>query len=206
MKLKKRIICLVDGFNLYHALADNLAYRKFKWLNLRKLCESFISDDEVVENIFYFSAYARWDPKKVARHKIYIEALQLVNVQSILSEFKHKDKRCRKCGKIYKTYEEKQTDVRIAITLFQKAIDDKFDKAIIISADSDLIPAIEAVKGMFLAKEIKLLIPITRRAEALKIAVDNYSKIKTKHLASCQFDDSIILSSGKVITRPAEWY
>ncbi|GAJ06134.1 unnamed protein product, partial [marine sediment metagenome] len=64
--------------------------------------------------------------------------------------------------------EEERTDVNIAIYLFKLAIQDKFDKAYIISGDSDLIPSIEAVKILFPHKQIGVTIPIGRRAELLK--------------------------------------
>ena len=56
----------------------------------------------------------------------------------------HKTK-CHLCNKHYLTHKEKRTDVNIALKLFCDAIDDLYDKALIISADSDLIPAIQAV-------------------------------------------------------------
>jgi hypothetical protein len=36
-----RVIAFVDGFNLYHSLADNPDYHKYKWLDIRKLIEIF---------------------------------------------------------------------------------------------------------------------------------------------------------------------
>ncbi|MDP2944811.1 MAG: hypothetical protein Q8N86_00415, partial [Atribacterota bacterium] len=59
---------------------------------------------------------------------------------------------------------------------------DKFDKAYIISGDSDLIPSVEAVKALFPHKQIGVIIPIGRRAELLKLKCDFHMKIKEKHL------------------------
>ena len=44
----------------------------------------------------------------------------------------------------------------------------KFDKAFIISGDSDLIPSIRAVKESFPGKEIGVIVPIGRSAIDLK--------------------------------------
>ena len=30
----ERVVAFVDGFNLYHSLEDDTAYKKYKWLNL----------------------------------------------------------------------------------------------------------------------------------------------------------------------------
>lgn len=114
---------------------------------------------------------------------------------------------CRICGKEYSTFEEKQTDVNIAITLFQEAINNEFDTAIIISGDSDLIPAIDGIKKIFPAKEIGLVIPIGRRANELKNVCDFHMKMKEKHLRSSQFPDSIVIDPAKnvVLNRPPTW-
>lgn len=44
-------------------------------------------------------------------------------------------------------YKEKGVDVRLALDLYSLAIEDKFDKAILISSDSDLIPAVRMVQA-----------------------------------------------------------
>ena len=97
-----------------------------------------------------------------------ISGLNHVGVKVILGEFKLKDKKCRSCHCLYKTYEEKQTDVNISIKLFQEAIYDNYDTAMIISGDSDLMPALKAVKQTFPSKQIGVIIPIGRCAESLK--------------------------------------
>ena len=43
-------------------------------------------------------------------------------------------------------YKEKGTDVKIAVDLVIGAVDDHYDTAILISSDTDLIPAIRYIK------------------------------------------------------------
>lgn len=47
-----------------------------------------------------------------------------------------------------KTHEEKETDVRIATQIVVDAYERNYDIAIIVSADSDMVPAIEIAKGI----------------------------------------------------------
>jgi len=208
---KKRILVLVDGFNLYHAIADSRqdgALAKCKWLDIKKLVEIFINKSkEEITQILYFTAYAQWSPAKVLRHKTYVSALRTAGIKPIISPFKLKDMTCRAtCKEKYKTYEEKQTDVEIAINLFEGGIDDTYDKAIIVSADSDLIPAIEAVKRKFPMKEIQILAPPHRGVIELNNVADALSRIKKRHLILAQFPDEIILGEGKgKIVKPSEW-
>ncbi|MBU1124920.1 MAG: NYN domain-containing protein, partial [Candidatus Omnitrophica bacterium] len=118
--------------------------------------------------------------------------------------FRRVDKKCRACFKTYTTYEEKQTDVNIAIQLFETAVKDFWDTGIVISGDSDLIPAIRAVKSTFLSKRIGIVIPIGRRAEELKQSADYHMKLKERHLRSSQFDDTLLVD-GVEIRRPIGW-
>jgi uncharacterized LabA/DUF88 family protein len=200
-----RVVVFIDGFNLYHALDANAAYHKYKWLNLDKFCRCFISPKDTVVDIFYFTSYVTWDPKKLARHQIYVRALQFVGVKPVFGAFRMKDIKCRICHKSYQIPEEKQTDVNIAIKLFQTATLDMWDVALIISGDSDLIPAIEEVKKTFPTKKIGVAIPIGRRAEELKQVTDFHRKVKPKHLESCQFDDEITIDHDIKLHRPYSW-
>ncbi|MCL2689747.1 MAG: NYN domain-containing protein, partial [Chitinispirillia bacterium] len=74
--------------------------------------------------------------------------------KSIYGEFRKVTKCCRDCNSIYNTYEEKETDVNIAIKLYQQAYKNTYDVAIILSGDSDQIPAIRAIKRDFPTKKI----------------------------------------------------
>ncbi len=52
-------------------------------------------------------------------------------------------------------YKEKGVDVRIALDLFRLAIEDSYDKAILISSDSDLLPAVRMVQAK--GKEVEYI-------------------------------------------------
>lgn len=200
-----RVAVFIDGFNLYHSLNDNPTYHKYKWLNLDKFSRCFISPKDTVSDIFYFTSYVTWDSQKLARHQMYVKALQFVGIKPIFGAFRMKDIKCRICHQWYKNHEEKQTDVNITIKLFQTATMDVWDSAPIISGDSDLIPAIEAVKKTFPAKQVGIVIPIGRRAEELKQITDFRRRVKPKHLESCQFDDEITIDHNIVLKRPETW-
>ncbi len=201
----ERVVFFIDGFNLYHALVgNNHKYAAYRWLNLEKLCRIFIRKDQVIEKIFYFSAFAWWMPDKMRRHKIYVRALELNNVKFVSGKFKVKNKTCLICKKTFQTYEEKQTDVNIAVKLFQEAEKDTFDTAIVISGDSDLIPSVEAVRNTFPAKKVGIIIPIERKAEELKRAADFHIKMKEIHLKTAQFPDVVEKDSIKIF-KPEEW-
>lgn len=103
------------------------------------------------------------------------------------------------------TYEEKQTDINIAIKLFELAYLNKFDTAIILSGDSDLVPAIKSVKVNFPDKKIGVLIPINRKADQLKKVSDFYYKIGEMQLNSSILNDPYILKNNERIYCPDNW-
>lgn len=201
----KKVMFFFDGFNVYHSLKEVPQYKKYKWLDLHALSKLFVTKKEVISEVYYFTAYATWLPDSMKRHKILVKALEGAGVKVILGEFKNKDKFCRNCKTWFRTKEEKQTDVNIASYLFREAFLDRYDKAILVTVDSDLVPAIELVKKTFPGKEMVLLTPIRRNSYALQKICDYRMKIKEKHLIASQFPDIIPLQNGKELLRPPEW-
>lgn len=130
-----KIVCLIDGFNLYHSLHSPRNYHKYKWLDLTSFVKKFIGSKDNIIGIYYFTALAVWSPDKVRKHKLFIRAQELNGVEVIYGEFRRRDKKCRLCNKQYQTFEEKQTDVNIAVKLMELTISGEYDKAIIFSGD-----------------------------------------------------------------------
>jgi uncharacterized LabA/DUF88 family protein len=206
-----KIAFFVDGFNLYHSLdyftsgPNPLQYRRYKWLNLYKFASLFVGKLDTLGEVLLFTALATWDPAKVARHKLFIKANESVGVSVVYGEFKRKEKRCLLCKKRYPSFEEKQTDVNIALALFQYAVKDKYDRAVIVSGDTDLIPAIKAVRSTFPAKQIGVIVPIGRSSEDLLKQADFRFKMREHHLASSRFPDQVHLVDKSIIECPANW-
>jgi len=198
-----RYCIYIDGFNVYYALQQP-SYRKYKWLNYRKLAESVIGNNDRLMGIFYFTAIVRWKRDNTLRHKRYITALRWARVDIIEGRFLVKEVRCHRCGRFYKTHEEKRTDVNIALKILGDAIDDLYDKALILSADSDLIPAIQAVHKYTPDKKIGVMFPIGRNNNDLKAEADFRMKMPQKLLQACQFPEQIKIGN-KIIKRPEHW-
>jgi len=186
-------------------ISQKNAQFRYKWIDLNGLSKKFVTKKDKIEDIYYFTALATWSPDKVKRHKIFIKAQELKGIRIIYGEFRKRDKHCRVCKNWYQTFEEKQTDVNIAIKLFELAIQDKYDKALIITGDSDLIHSIKAVKSTFPHKSIGVIIPIGRRAELLKQTCDFHMKMKEKHLKASMLPDEILLGNNKKLERPQKW-
>lgn len=207
MSEKTRIIAFVDGYNLYHAI-KKLNQNHLKWLNLKTLIEQYIhSPTEKIVDVFYFTALAEWKNRRgktgtspVERHKDYILALESVGIKTVYGKFKKKNKSCPSCKKLYPTHEEKETDVNIAMYLTALAYEDSFDTAIIVSADSDLIPPIKLIQSKFKNKKIHILVPPNYYDITIEIrSFCKTSKIKKKILNRCLLENKIEYQGNTII-------
>lgn len=138
------------------------------------------------------------------RHKIYIRALRWARVDTIQGRFQEKQIMCHKCNQLFKTHEEKRTDVNIALKILCDAVDDIYDKAVIVSADSDLIPAIHAVRKYAPDKRIGVMFPIGRTNNDLTKEADFRIKMSQRILQNCQFPKQIKVGNT-IIKRPDSW-
>lgn len=184
---RNRVISFVDGFNLYHAI-DALKRPELKWTDLRALSNVYLkSHSEELNKVFYFSAYAdHVSESKQKAQKTYISALQLKGVNPIMGHFKKKNRKCPTCNYRWVGHEEKETDVNIALFLLNLAYQNAFDRALLISNDSDLAPAIRMVRECFPQKRITIVTPpqCYSSYELLQVASDK-TKIRVDHLERC---------------------
>ncbi|MBX7065791.1 MAG: NYN domain-containing protein [Parachlamydiales bacterium] len=205
---RKRVISFIDGFNLYHAI-DGLNNPSFKWLDLRKLTQEFIHPErEELAHVLYFSTIASHRNQAAQiRQRTYLRALELRGVKIILGQFKQKDRECSKCFARYTGFEEKETDVNIALTLMDLAYQDAYDRAILVTNDSDQVPTIRKVLERFPCKSVTILIPpFTRECNELIRTASAKAKITTMHLQKCQLSEVVSDASGQVVVkRPKEY-
>jgi uncharacterized LabA/DUF88 family protein len=197
----------IDGFNFYHAL-KRLGSHYLKWVNLDALMRRLISPkSEIVVATFYFSAYAHWLPDQWKRHREYVAALKYAGVVPVMGQFKNKDRRCISCGAKWIGHEEKETDVNIALYLLNGAYHDSYDRAYIVSRDSDLKPAVEMVLKQFPNKDIVIVAPPELgHSNDLTLAAGNKRRIKRRQVEDCLFPAVILDPSGNVVaTRPSKY-
>lgn len=142
---KKRVIVYIDGFNFYYGLKTS-SWKRYYWLDVVKLFEMFMRPNQELVSVKYFSARPN-DIGKSKRQDAFFQAnKENPKFKLILGKYLKKEIECFKCHNIIHTHEEKETDVRIATQIVADAYQKNCDIAIIVSADSDMIPAIELAK------------------------------------------------------------
>jgi uncharacterized LabA/DUF88 family protein len=180
-----------------------------KWLDLQKLSGLFIgSQSEQLSQVLYFSSFATHMSEAIqARQKAYIHALQLRGVRPILGQFKNKERFCPHCSSRWMGHEEKETDVNIALGLLDLASQNAYDRALLVSNDSDLAPAVRKVLERFPNKKITIVAPpLSRQCNELIHAASNKTKINIHHLERCLFPEVVSDASGLIsVKRPFEY-
>lgn len=144
---KQRVIVYIDGFNFYYGLKNEARWKRYYWLNIVELFEKFMHPEQELIAVKYFSARPD-DPEQNARQYAFFQAnKENPKFSLILGKYLKKTITCFNCGNIIHTYEEKETDARIVTQIVADAYEKNCDIAIIVSADSDMIPAVELAKA-----------------------------------------------------------
>ena len=97
------------------------------------------------------------------------------------------------------------TDINIAVEMLSDAFNDKYDTAVLISADSDLSGPIKKIKNMFPEKKIVVAFPPARFSFKLQELVHASFTIGRKKLKMSQFPDEVIKKDGYILKRPDKW-
>lgn len=208
--LAKRSIIYIDGFNFYYGAVKGTPH---KWLDLQKYFKLLRQADDI-KKIWYFTA--KVSGNQLARQETYFDALAtLPLIEMVFGLYKLKTLRCKinGCGyqgkKSYKVPEEKGTDVNIALQMLDDAYQGACDRIVLVSGDSDLVPAVKLVKKRHPAIKVTVYIPASDRrrgaARELRRVADKHKSLPTVLLSKAQFPQSLTGASGRNIRKPANW-
>jgi len=203
-----RVIAYVDGFNLYFGLKSK-GWKRYYWLNPWLMAEKLLKPGQTLAAVKYFTArisYHPSDPKKHVRQSTWLEAVEsLPSTHLFYGHYLPKTIQCYSCGATWNSHEEKMTDVNIAVELLGDAFDDAFDTALVISADSDLAPPVEAVLRRFPGKRVVAVAPPGRQSKKLESVATARFRLGRKVLQDSQFPDQYTKPDGFVLRRPSSW-
>ena len=204
----QRVSVYVDGFNLYYGLKSK-GWRRYYWLNLYRLAENLLKPGQRLTLVRYFTArvFIRPDdPEQHERQKVYLEALEtLPGLHIHYGYFLPKRGTCPRCGLIRETYEEKMTDVNIAVELLGDAQDDAFDTAIVISGDSDLSGTVETVRRRYSEKRVIVAFPPNRISLRLRQTATASFVIGRDALRDSLLPEQVAKADGFILVKPPQW-
>lgn len=212
----KRITFYVDGFNFYFGLKRSKTldsdWRKLYWIDVVKLCSSFLGENQILEKVIYFTA-SPLSPQKNSRQSAFLNANKLINgdlFEVIRGKYMEKHIICPYCKGDITRPEEKKTDVNISIRMIADCVLDKTDTIALVSADSDLVPPLEFIQQNYPNKSIKVYFPPSNYSSDLK---DNLIHHRSKPVLMIKnkrrFLDAImpekVEKDGKIYTIPEKW-
>jgi len=165
-----RTLVLIDGFNLYNGLVEVYG-KKYLWLNLESLARELLRDEpEDLHSVYYFSAGVRKDDPAVKRQRTYLGALKVhcLLTRQFIARFGPRDRYCSVCRTTTAGWEDKESDVSLGVQLVKAAALQRFDRAIVVSGDSDLQPAIEVARELAPSAVFIAAFPPGRVSNALR--------------------------------------
>jgi 6-hydroxy-3-succinoylpyridine 3-monooxygenase len=207
---KKRSIIYIDGFNFYYGAIKETDHQ---WLDLQKYF-TLLRQDDHIQRIHYFTATLTGANPR-ANQEAYLRALATFPLISVTcSNHKNKKVTCRVAActfpgdRVFQTAEEKRTDVELALQMLDDAYQDHCDRFILVSGDSDLVPAVERVRGM--GKEVVVYVPARRddlrgAAVELRAAADRAKTLPLNLLRLSHLPDPVPDGLGGVIDKPNNW-
>jgi hypothetical protein len=207
-QLMSRVIAYIDGFNLYFGLKQK-GWKRYYWLNPRLLVENLLKPGQRLIAVKYFTARISAhpsDPDKHKRQATWLEAIEsLPDTRVFYGHYLPKTVRCFSCGATWMSHEEKMTDVNIACELLRDTYEDRFDTALVVSADSDLAPPVEAVRAHSPLKRIVSVFPPERQSKKLETVATASFRIGRKTLSDSQLPDEYAKPDGFILRRPVTW-
>ncbi len=141
MEKKERVFIIIDGNNFYHRLKE-LQLTNLSSFDYEKFAQFLIGRRLLVSKNYYIGAIReeRNNPKSKEL---------MIGQQKLIGKLQ-KENWVIRFGHMLKTddYHEKGVDVQIATDLLIGAYENFYDTAILVSSDTDLIPALAKTREM----------------------------------------------------------
>lgn len=201
----------IDGFNFYYGALRKTPHR---WVDPNQMCRLLLPNNRIGE-IKYFTALVSARPNDLdqpVRQQLYLRALAtLPNVSIHLGHFLTHEismplvvptGQPQQYARVIKT-EEKGSDVNLATHLLHDAHLGRFDIAVVISNDSDLLAPIRIVREE-LGKKVGILNPQKNPSRALLPHIDFIKQIRQGVLSASQFPSPLSDANGR-FTKPSAW-
>ena len=201
----------VDGFNLYYRAIKRTP---FKWLNLHEMATHVLDPADEIVAIRYFTADISpkaGDSAAPARQQAYLKAIRTLPGLTV-----HKGRFLQKTKtrplvsdpttfvEVHDT-EEKGSDVNLAAHLLNDAFRGRFDVALIVSQDSDLLEPMRMV-----CRDLGKVVGIawldqTNPGKKYKAVSSFIRHVSRTILRDSQFPNPVIRPDGSRISKPAQW-
>ena len=155
-----RLAMFVDGWNMYGSL-KTAGIRGYGWCDFKALARQQTGHTDADVAVKFFTAEDRPNPEKIDKQqKTWSDALEFTGCEIIWGEYRRNyfevDEHIDNDGR----WREKRTDVALASHMVADCSRNPgYDEAILLTQDSDFIPAVEVVAGKPFNKRVCVLLP-----------------------------------------------
>ena len=213
---KRRVTFYIDGFNFYYGIKRSASLAKkwgnAYWIDIVKLCEGFLGQDEILGKVIYFTA-TPLSTGKSARQSAFLNANKALNKEKfeiVRGKYLEKHYECPYCNAHISRPEEKKTDVNISVRMICDCIHKTTDSVTLISADTDLLPPLELIKSDFPDIKLKVVFPPSNYSYDVANTLQNWkSKVVLMKNNYKRFENAVmpdnVPSDGKTYSIPPEW-
>jgi uncharacterized LabA/DUF88 family protein len=205
----------------FQSVLWNLAQSPYRWLDLDLFVRRLRPSDDI-RKVKYFTAMVS-DPTR-PNQDAYLRALaSRPGVEVILGNFKEKTVECSnpncpgqpKKVRRFKTKEEKRTDVNIALHMLDDLYQKRCDRFVLISGDSDLVPAIELLSARMSTATVNVYIPVPIGSASgarersykneLRTVSTTVKELPSQLLRHSLLPDPVVLPDSTTLSMPAGW-
>jgi len=214
--VRPRTHVYVDGFNFYYAAFHRSRFQAYKWLDLVTFCRAALPRNDI-RLVRYFTAPldpSRGRAAQHARQDVYLAALRTAEGLEIhFGQFVEHAKLQRvvhpKAGGRTKALvwvpEEKGSDVNLASHLLVDGFAGRYDVAVVLSNDADLLEPVRLVRSVLDRPVGVLKVEGGQRACVFAEQADFVRTVRRSHFAAAQFPGVVVRAGAAPLVKPAEW-
>jgi len=196
----------IDAFNLYHAI-DDLGLNYLKWCNLWKLGETIMKGHaKPTVKVVWCTAFRRGDQGAKTRHRAVADALRLYGVTPMFGHETLEPQECYRCRHKWDVPREKATDINLALCAYQDAVDNVYDAAFFVTADTDQAATLWFLKNRFPEKKLYSVTPPGRVLSKHLLSLSEGAKLK---ITERMLDDCVmpqtVGAGAATVWRPREY-
>ncbi len=210
----------VDGFNFYYGCFRYQRQRcapADKWLDWRSLATRLAGSDSTIHKIHYFTAHVHRsprDPEQNIRQGRYLQAIgSIPGVEIHLGKHIPVTRTLihpkpavidwpPEAAVTVRTFEEKGSDVNLAVRLVDDAWSGDVERAIVVSNDTDLIDAIRVARRHI---RVDVVSPQGTLAKELKKAAAYSWSLDPAILRGCRMSIPKVTRDGEAVFPPESW-
>lgn len=239
MTAKIETIVYIDGYNLYYGrLRNTYNHVNYKWLDLYKLFQSILKaqdpNSEIVK-IKYFTAPAlgkfashgnqssdAQDAYHRALNHLYPDLLEIIMGKHVFAgkplPAYHPDNPKQPFDKAQRHWvwilEEKMTDVQIALAMYKDVIKGQCSQVVLCSNDSDLQPALQAIRDEKPDFKIGVVMPVSpakkgQESRRISGSLDDLASWTRHYILDDELQNALlpdkIPTRKKPILKPVHW-